>query len=86
VSVTLELPDDLISALQAEADRQGLSLSEYAARLLAGACPGAEAVRTGADLVAYWQAAGVIGSRPDVTDAPAQARILRDRASRRGRE
>jgi hypothetical protein len=83
VSVTLDLPDDLVSALQAEADRQGLSLSDYAARLLAGARPGAGPVLTGADLVAYWQAEGLIGNRPDVTDAATHARSLRDRASRR---
>ena len=80
---TLELPDDLATALTAEATRLGLSLPEYAARVLA-ARPLAPAIRTGADLVAYWQAEDVIGSRPDITDSQAHARTLREQAQRRG--
>lgn len=72
---TLELPDDLASALSAEASRLGMTLPDYAVPLLASARP--PAVRTGADLVAYWQAEGVTGTRPDITDSQAEARRLR---------
>jgi hypothetical protein len=84
VSLTLELPPDLAAALSDEAARQGLSLPEYAIRLLAAAPRTPTPVRTGSDLVAYWQAEGVAGSRPDVTDSQAHARDLRARAERRG--
>ena len=81
---TVELPDDLADALADEASRAGMSLRDYAVRLLAAARPAAATVRTGADLVAFWQAAGVVGSRPDIADSQAHARQLRDQAQRRG--
>jgi hypothetical protein len=83
VSLTVDLPADLAAALADEAGRFGLSLPEYAVRVLA-ARPAAPPVRTGADLVAYWQAEGVIGSRPDIADSQVHARQLRERAQRRG--
>jgi hypothetical protein len=81
---TVELPDDLADALTDEASRLGLSLSGYAVRLLASARPLAASVRSGADLVAFWQAEGVVGSRPDIADSQSEARRLRDQAQRRG--
>ncbi len=41
---------------------------------------------SGADLVAYWEQEGVIGSRPDITDSQAHARAIRHKAERRGRD
>lgn len=82
--LTLELPDDLAEALTGEAARLGMSLPDYAIQLLTAARPPMTTVRTGADLVAFWQTEGVIGSRPDITDAPAEARRLREQAQRRG--
>jgi hypothetical protein len=82
--LTVELPDDLAAALTDEAARLGLSLPEYAARLLAAARPAAHPPKTGRDLVAYWRAEGLIGTRPDITDSPAHARQLREEAQRRG--
>lgn len=83
MSQTIELPDDLADALTVEAERAGLSLPDYAARLLA--TPQVPAgVTTGADLVAYWRAEGLIGDGTDVPDSPALARQLRDAAQRRG--
>ena len=38
--------------------------------------------RTGAELVAYWQGEGLVGTRPNIADAPAHARTLRERAQR----
>jgi hypothetical protein len=74
---TVELPDDLADALSGEAVKAGLSLSEYAVRLLETVHPAAEGVRTGSELVAYWQAEGVVGSRPDLSDSQEHARQLR---------
>ena len=84
MSLTLELPPDLVTALEDEAARQGLSLPEYAVHLLASATRAPAPLRTGGDLVAYWQAEGVAGSRPDIADSQAHARGLRARAERRG--
>jgi hypothetical protein len=41
-------------------------------------------MRTGAEIVAYWQAEGLIGTRTDSTDSPAIARQIREQAQRRG--
>jgi hypothetical protein len=44
----------------------------------------AAAVRTGADLVAYWRRHGLIGTRPDIDDPVAYARQLREQTQRPG--
>lgn len=82
--LTLELPDDLADALTGEAARLGMSLPDYAIQLLTTARPPITAVRTGADLVSFWRAEGLVGTRPDVADGPAEARRLREQAQRRG--
>ena len=81
---TFELPDDLADALTDEASRLGLSMPDYAIRLLSTARPSPDVVRSGADLVAFWRAEGLVGSRPDITDSQAHARHLRDQAQRHG--
>jgi hypothetical protein len=81
---TVELPDELADSLTDEASRLGLSLRDYAVRLLSSARPLTASVRTGADLVAYWRAESVVGSRPDITDSQSESRRLRDQAQRRG--
>jgi hypothetical protein len=87
MNLTLELPDELERELASEAAQLGLSLSEYAVRLLsAPRFVGPGAPKTGAELVAYWQAAGVTGSRPDIADSQAHARQLRAEAERWARE
>lgn len=73
----LELPPELESELIAEADRLRLSLPEYALRVLAAGRALGPRPRNGAELLVYWQSAGLIGTRPDITDAPAHARALR---------
>ena len=77
MSVTLDLPEELESALSAEADRLDLSLSEYILRLLTTARPVDNMPATGAELVTYWQNEGVIGTRSDIADGPEHARQLR---------
>ncbi len=86
MGLTLELPQDLADALADEAARLGLSLPEYAVRLLASARPSPTQVRSGSDLVAYWRAEGVIGRRPDISDSQAHARTVREQAQWRDRE
>lgn len=83
MSAPLELPDDLTAALETEAARLGLSLPDYTARLLASASLRPLHIHNGADLVAYWRAEGVVGSRPGEDEAPDHARSLRRKAERR---
>jgi hypothetical protein len=82
MSLVINLPPDLESELSAEANRLRLSLSEYAVRLLAGQSP---SVRpgNGAELVAYWEREGLIGSRPDISDPESHARAIREQAEKR---
>ena len=77
----LELPPELEADLAAEAARQGLTLPEYAVRLLTARRRSHP--RTGSELLAYWQGEGLVGTRTDITDAPAHARTLREQAQRR---
>jgi hypothetical protein len=86
MSLVLDLPEELAASLETEAARLGLSLSDYAVRLLTSASLHPSQVRTGADLVAYWQAEGVVGTRPEIADSQAHARSIRKRAERRTRE
>jgi putative addiction module component (TIGR02574 family) len=39
--------------------------------------------RTGAELVAYWEREGLLGTRPDITDPSGHARTLRENAEKR---
>lgn len=83
MSITLDLPEELESELSAEAARLGLSLPEYALRLLAGARTGEDRPQSGAELIEYWRVEELIGARPDIGDSQAHARQLRERAERR---
>ncbi|GAA6619635.1 hypothetical protein [Scytonema sp. NUACC26] len=77
MTITLSLQPELEHALSSEASRLNLSLSEYILRILSKRQILENAPKTGAELVAYWQSEGVIGSRPDITDSQAYARKLR---------
>lgn len=86
MTITLNLPADLEQELSAAAARLGIPLSEYALRVLAenrALITGSEAPLTGAELVAYWEREGLIGSRPDVEDPVDFARALREQAQNR---
>ena len=85
MSLVLDLPPELETELAAEAARLNLPLPEYALRLLAGGRGPSPALRSGAELVAYWQREGLVGTRPEVADSPAHARALRGHAQRRAR-
>lgn len=80
---TVELPDELARTLSEDATRLGMSLPDYALHVLATARESTPALRSGAELVEYWRAEGLIGSRPDITDSQTHARELRDRAQTR---
>jgi hypothetical protein len=89
VTLTLDLPTELERELEFEATELGLPLEEYALRVLAGnrfVLPPDRMPRTGAELVAYWERAGVIGYRPEITDPVAHARATRASAERRSRD
>lgn len=85
MTIALDLPPELERTLAAEAATLHLSLSEYIARALVGPALAGNPPKNGAELVAYWNEAGLIGSRPDVADASLHARRLRGQAQRRTR-
>jgi hypothetical protein len=81
--LTLDLPPKLVDQLATEAARLGLSLSDYVARLLSRDRIAGTVLKTGADLVAYWQEEGLVGTRAEITDSQACARELRRDGERR---
>jgi predicted nucleic acid-binding protein len=83
MTLTLELSRDLERRLTTEAARLGLPVEQYALRLLGDTAPRENRPTTGAELVAFWQREGIIGSRPEIADSQAHARALRSRAERR---
>ena len=85
MTLTIELPQELERELTTEAERLGLPLSEYALHVLTTrrARAGENTPRSGAELVAFWRSEGVIGARPEIPDAQAHARRIRQAAERR---
>jgi hypothetical protein len=86
VTIILDLPNDLQRDLEQAAARAGLPLTEYALQILAanhGPAPEPALPRTGAELVAFWEREGLIGTRPDITDPVRYARESRERAQNR---
>jgi hypothetical protein len=86
MSITLDLPQELASDLAGEAMQLGLSLTEYALHILVTRTRAEHMPTTGAELVAYWQREGVLGSRPEITDSQKHARQIRHSVERRARE
>ncbi len=81
MAVSLDLPDDLEKALIREAAGLGVSLSDYLLRILADRrLLAAPTARSGAELVAFWESEGLIGSRADIEDPVQYARELRERS------
>jgi hypothetical protein len=109
MTLTLNLPPDLETRLNAEAARRGLSIADYLIELAQSATsetrstseeatsedtrdrlmepwPEDEPVpTTPAEIVAYWERHGLIGTRPEITDSLEHARRLRRKAERRAR-
>jgi hypothetical protein len=85
MTLILDLPGDVERELEAEATRLGLPVAEYAVQLLAENLPSNEApqITNGAELIAFWEREGVIGSRPEIRDPAEHARRIRAQAERR---
>jgi hypothetical protein len=83
MNLVLELPTELETELAAEAARVGLALPEYVLRLLSAGRNSGSAPRTGAELLAYWQNEGLVGTRTEVKDSSAHARALREKGQQR---
>lgn len=82
----LELPIDLERDLEIAAASAGLPLAGYALQILAAnLIPATDEAppRNGADLLAYWEREGLLGSRTDIEDPAEYARELRERTQRR---
>jgi hypothetical protein len=86
MAITLEVPQELEHDLAIEAAKLGLSLSDYAIRLLSRRVPIRTLPKTGAELVTYWQDAGLIGTRTDIVDSQQHARAIRAQAEKRTKE
>lgn len=86
MNISLDLPAELETELSQEAARLNLPLAEYILRILTVRPPLQNPPKNGAELVAYWETVGVIGSRPDITDSQEYARQLRQEAQNRSRE
>ena len=76
MTITLELPPELETKLAAEASRHGVPLSDYLLRVLSNGGAAVPSILSGAELVAYWQQAGIVGGRADVCDSQQHARDL----------
>lgn len=83
MAIAIDLPKELENELTSEAAQLGLPLSAYALRLLATGVLIGDKPKTGAELVAYWQHEGLIGSRSEITDSQAHARQIRAQAELR---
>ncbi len=86
MTLTLELPYELEHELSEEAERRGLSLSDYALLVLATGITLEKTPVTGSELVAFWEEQGLIGSRTDIRDTQVFARSLREQAATRALE
>lgn len=83
MNISLELPSDLENELSTEAARLKLPLTEYVLRILSLRPDLENPPQTGAELITYWEKAGVINSRPDVQNSQDYARQLRQQAETR---
>lgn len=85
MKVSLDLPTELENELSTEASRLKLPLTEYILRVLSLRPSLQNPPKTGAELVAYWEQAGVIASRSDITNSQEYARQLRHETETRKR-
>jgi hypothetical protein len=83
MNISLELPSDLENELSTEASRLKLPLTEYVLRILSLRPDLENLPKTGAELIQYWENAGVISSRPDIQNSQDHARQLRHQAETR---
>ena len=85
MSISLDLPQELETKLSAEATRYGVPLAEYLLHILSNGGQTSTTINNGAELLAYWQQAGVVGARTDIGDSQQHARGLRAEVEQRER-
>src|SRR2546427_50477 len=68
MTLTLKLPPDLEKELSTEAARLGLPLAAYALKILSEAKASTRKLQTGAEIMAYWEKEGLVGTRSDIRD------------------
>ena len=83
MTLSLELPKDLESELKSEAKQFGLTVADYTLQLLRSRPQLQTSPHNGAELIQYWQNAGLIGYRNDIEDSQVYARRLRSQAETR---
>lgn len=86
MTLTLELPNELESELVSEAKQSGLSVADYTLGVLLSRRLPNSLPQNGAELVAYWQSSGLVGTRTDIGDSQLHARKLRSKAQRRKKQ
>ena len=82
MSLTIDLPPDLEAELTAEAARLHMPLPEYVVFAVAFGRPPNPLPRTGAEMVAYWEREGLLGTRTDIKDPVEDVRALRESGSK----
>jgi hypothetical protein len=85
MQLVLNLPPELETALSVEAARLGLPLSEYALRLVLAGRQSRPPLRSGSELLNYWQQEQLVATKPEIVDSSAHARKLRAEAEARSR-
>lgn len=83
MTIILDLPKELEQELERAAVRAGCSVSEYVLRVLQSSHTVQSATPTGAELLAYWEREGLLGSMPDIEDPVTFARDLREQNQNR---
>jgi hypothetical protein len=85
-AITIRISEEMADFLAFEAGEWDMSVEEYVLKVVMErrfALPAHKIPRNGAELVDYWERAGLIGYRPDITDSVEYARALRREAERR---
>ncbi|HCQ03157.1 MAG TPA: hypothetical protein DIT99_21815 [Candidatus Latescibacteria bacterium] len=84
MTLSIELPEALEKRLQQEATEHGMDVVVYAQQLIERGL--SDTLKTGGEIVAYWEAQGVLGAwadRSDIHDSAEYARTLRATAEKR---
>ena len=92
MTITLDLPPEVEAHLEREAAKQSSPVEDYALSLIKKSLPLPDQMpelKTGADVVAFWKANGLIGdwaNREDISDSLEYARELRRQAESRSQD
>ncbi len=83
MSLILEIPPELEDALKVAADQKGMSVADFALKILSENRVSAKDVKSGTELVAYWKSLGIIGMRDEIQDSVEHVQRLRESQMRR---